>query len=151
MKLHDLSPPDGSNEEARRKGRGRGAKQGESCGRGIKGQKKRNSVPIYFEGGQTPIYRRFPKRGFNHYRSVQTETVNVKSLDDFDEGEEITPDRLETAGLINHTKQVKLLGDGELTVSLTVRLHDASEGAVDKVEDAGGSFEPISPEVTPET
>lgn len=144
MKLHDLSPPDGSNEEALRKGRGRGAKQGEFCGRGIKGQKKRNTVPIYFEGGQTPIYRRFPKRGFNHHRSVETQIVNVKSLNAFEEGDEVTPENLREAGLVQETTRVKILGDGELNVSLTVQAHDASQGAVSKVEDAGGTFESLS-------
>jgi large subunit ribosomal protein L15 len=144
MKLHDLSPPDGSNEESLRKGRGRGARQGEFAGRGMKGQKNRNNVPIFFEGGPTPIYRRFPKRGFNHHQSVETEVVNVKSLNAFDEDQEVTPEDLADAGLINSTTQVKLLGDGDLNVSLTVQIHDASDGAVEKVEDAGGSFEFLS-------
>ncbi len=144
MKLHDLSPPEGSNEESIRKGRGRGARQGEFAGRGIKGQKKRNTVPIFFEGGQTPIYRRFPKRGFNHHQSVTTEIVNVQSLNVFDEEDEVTPKDLADAGLVNSTARVKLLGDGELNVSLSVQVDDASEGAVEKVEDAGGSFESLS-------
>jgi large subunit ribosomal protein L15 len=144
MKLHDLSPPEGSNEDGLRKGRGRGAKQGEFCGRGIKGQKKRNQIPIYFEGGQTPIYRRFPKRGFNHHQSVEVEIVNVGSLNDFDDGSEVTLEKLEKQGLVNDTEQVKLLGDGTLDSSLTVRVHDASEGAVETVENAGGTVETVT-------
>lgn len=144
MNLHDLSPPEGSNEDTLRKGRGRGARQGEFCGRGIKGQKKRDTIPIHFEGGQTPIYRRFPKRGFNHHRSVETEVVNVSSLNNFDEGEEVTPEDLLERGLVDNTDKVKLLGDGDLDIELNVRAHLASDGAVDKIEDAGGSFESIS-------
>lgn len=141
MNLHDLSPPDGSNEESRRKGRGRGAKQGEKCGRGTKGQKKRNQIPIYFEGGQTPIYRRFPKRGFNHHVSITRDIVNVGSLSDFEAGAEVTPDDLEEKGLVNEADSIKLLGDGEISVSLTVCVHEASQGATEKIESAGGEIE----------
>lgn len=141
MNLHDLTPPEGSNEKSERKGRGRGAPRGESGGRGTKGQKKRNTVPIYFEGGQTPIYRRFPKRGFNHYRDTETEIVNVRSLNRFNDGEEVKPERLLQEGLIVTKDSVKLLGDGELSVELTVRVHQASEGAIAKVEKAGGSVD----------
>ncbi len=143
MNLHDLSPSEGSNEESLRKGRGRGARKGEFCGRGIKGQKKRNQVPIYFEGGQTPIYRRFPKRGFNHHRSVETEIVNVGKLGCFEEGDDVTLERLEEQGLVNEIDRVKLLGEGCLDVPLTVRVHDASDGAVKTVENAGGTIETL--------
>lgn len=141
MKLHDLSPPEGSNEDAERKGRGRAHGSGESCGRGNKGQKKRNTIPIYFEGGQTPIYRRFPKRGFNAHQDQETEEVNVGSLNSFSSGETISPDDLLQSGLVNSTEDVKLLGDGDLETDLTVEVHAASEGARKKVQEAGGSIE----------
>lgn len=140
MNLHDISPPDGSNQDAERKGRGRGASRGESCGRGNKGQKKRNTVPIYFEGGQTPIYRRFPKRGFNSQNSVDYEEVNVSSLNQFSDGDTIEPDDLKEAGLVNDTEQIKLLGDGTLEVSLTIQVHAASSGAEDKIANQDGDL-----------
>ncbi|MFB6226819.1 MAG: 50S ribosomal protein L15 [bacterium] len=146
MKLHDLSPPEGSNEDSVRKGRGRANGSGESCGRGNKGQKKRNTVPIYFEGGQTPIYRRFPKRGFNAHQPVEVEEVNVESLNRFEDDRTVTPEDLLETGLINSVESVKLLGNGELNTSLTVEVHDASDSAEAKVEDAGGSIKLLSSE-----
>lgn len=146
MKLHDLSPPEGSNEDGERKGRGRANGSGESCGRGNKGQKKRNTVPIYFEGGQTPIYRRFPKRGFNAHRAVETAEVNVGSLNRFDSGDTVTPEEFEESGLVNSTERIKLLGDGELEVELSIEVHDASDGAREKVQESGGSLELLSPD-----
>ncbi len=145
MKLHDLSPVPGSKKEKIRKGRGAGARRGEKTGSGTKGQKKRFKVPVYFEGGQTPLYRRLPKRGFTPLqRGPQTEVINVRSLNKFDDGETIDPRRLEEAGLISSTEHVKLLGDGSLEVSLTIEVHAASESAVQKVEDCDGTVKIIS-------
>lgn len=144
MNLHDLSPPDGSKKEKQRRGRGRGSPHGESCGRGIKGQKKRSKVPLYFEGGQTPLYRRVPKRGFTRHQRQTIQELNVKALNRFDEGRELTPEDLREAGLVEENVPIKLLGKGRLEVSLTVRVHDVSAGAREKVQDAGGSVELIS-------
>lgn len=144
MNLHDLSPPEGSNQDSVRRGRGRGARRGEACGRGNKGQKKRSKVPIYFEGGQTPVYRRFPKRGFTSRSEDRTDVVNVRSLNQFDDGSEITPRELLEAGLINDGERVKVLGDGDLTVSVTLAVHAASEGARKKIESAGGELTLLS-------
>lgn len=146
MKLHDLSPPEGSNQDKERKGRGRGNGSGETCGRGNKGQKKRNTIPLYFEGGQTPIYRRFPKRGFNAHQSVTTEEVNVGSLNQFESGSSVDPGDLLERGLVESTDRVKLLGDGELEVELSLEVHAASDGAQEKVQEAGGSIELLSSE-----
>lgn len=144
MNLHDLSPSDGSKKEKKRPGRGRGSSHGESCGRGIKGQKKRSKVPLYFEGGQTPLYRRVPKRGFNRHQRRTVQELNVKALNRFEEGRELTPDDLREAGLVTGDDPIKLLGKGRLDVSVTVRVHDVSSGAREKVQEAGGSVELIS-------
>ncbi len=143
MKLHDLSPAPGSKKKKLRKGRGRGARRGETAGRGTKGQKKRSNVPTYFEGGQTPIYRRLPKRGFRppHKDRLPAEIVNISDLNRFPEAAEVTPRELLDAGLIGKAYPVKLLGDGELEVGLTVRVHAASESASRKVEKAGGNLQ----------
>lgn len=145
MKLHDLSPPEGSKQKKERQGRGCGARRGESCGRGIKGQKKRFKVHSYFEGGQTPLYRRIPKRGFNRGSAGKTyEVVNVDQLNRFDEDEEITPEDLKNIGLVENVEPVKLLGRGNLEVALEIMVHDVSAGAREKVEEAGGAVEIIS-------
>lgn len=145
MKLHDLSPAEGSKDEKIRKGRGTAARKGEKCGSGTKGQKKRSKVPIYYEGGQTPIYRRFPKRGFTPpNKGPRTQIINVKSLNRFEDGTEVTPEKMVEMGLINKPEPVKLLGDGELATSLTIRVHRVSDGAQSKVSAAGGKVEIIS-------
>lgn len=144
MNLHDLKPPEGSRREKVRRGRGEAARRGEKSGRGTKGQKKRNTVHPYFEGGQTPIYRRFPKRGFNPRQRTEYEEVNVRSLNRFEDGTTVGVDELYEAGLIDQRENVKLLGDGTLDVSLTVRVHRASKGGREKVEQAGGQVEIVS-------
>lgn len=143
MNLHDLSPSEGSQSEKQRRGRGRGSPHGESAGRGTKGQKKRSKVPLYFEGGQTPFYRRVPKRGFNRHRRRALQEVNVQSLNRFDDDRELTPEDLREAGLTDADSPVKLLGKGSLEVSLTVHVHAVSSGAREKVEQAGGTVELI--------
>lgn len=144
MNLHDLSPPEGSRKKKHRHGRGRGSRHGESAGRGNKGQKKRSRVPLYFEGGQTPFYRRVPKRGFHHHVSREVQEINVHSLNRFDEGDELSPQDLIEAGLLEASEPVKLLGKGELNVGLTIRVHAVSAGARNKIEEAGGAVELIS-------
>lgn len=142
MKLHDLSPDDGSKPEKDRKGRGRGSSSGQKCGTGTKGQKKRNKVPVYFEGGQTPIYRRLPKFGFNPINRTEYEEVNVSQLNYFDEGDDVTPEDLFEANFVDSTEPIKLLGDGDLDVSsLTIEVHAVSSGAEEKVRDADGTVD----------
>lgn len=144
MNLHDLSPPEGSRKEKKRDGRGDAAPGGEKAGRGTKGQKKRNTVPVYFEGGQTPFYRRVPKRGFNRHQRTVVQEVNVESLNRFQDDEEIGPAELREHGLIDAQGPIKLLGKGVLEQSLIIRVHAVSSGAREKVEEAGGSVELIS-------
>jgi len=145
LNLHDLSPAKGSNQDKERKGRGGASHRGEKCGRGTKGQKKRSQVPIFFEGGQTPLYRRIPKHGFNPINRTEYQEVNIRQLNYFDDAEEITPDDLFDAGIVDQTNRVKLLGDGELNVqSLTIRVHAASEGARKKIKDADGTVNELS-------
>lgn len=142
--LHDLRPPAGATQKRRRLGRGPGSGRGKTSGRGQKGQKARSGggVPPGFEGGQMPIHRRLPKRGFhNKFRTVY-EIVNVRDLDRIEE-DTITPELLDEHGLIDLGKgrPVKILGEGELDRKLTVQAHAASKGAREKIEAAGGTFE----------
>ena len=147
MKLHNLSPKEGSKQKKKRVGRGNGSGRGTYCGRGIKGQKARaggNVGPI-FEGGQTRLFRRLPKVGFNNKFKREVNIVNVRDLNGFPADSEVTPELLEERGLISSIPGdgVKILGDGELEVSLTVKAHDFSESARKKIEAAGGKTEVI--------
>lgn len=145
-KLHELRRPDGAMKERRRVGRGPGSGRGKTSGRGHKGHKARsggNTKPG-FEGGQMPIQRRLPKRGFTNPFRTRYEIVNVGDLDRVEE-DEITPEVLERYGLVDRGagRPVKVLGDGELERKLTVRAHAASKGAREKIESAGGTFEAL--------
>jgi large subunit ribosomal protein L15 len=145
--LDRLTPRVGSRQAAKRVGRGPGSGLHKTAGRGVKGQGKRSpgrETPFHFEGGQMPLQRRLPKRGFhNLFRSVYR-TVNVGSLAAFDEDAQIDPEALEKRGLIKHGRQgVKLLGEGEAPKGLKVRVHKASAAARAKIEAAGGSLELI--------
>lgn len=120
-------------------GRGCAATRGESCGRGNKGQKKRFKVPPYFEGGQTPLYRRIPKRGFNRTAGEEYSVVNVDELHRFEADEKVTPEKLAESGLVRDPEAVKLLGRGEIELSLEIEVHAVSSSAREKVEEAGGS------------
>ncbi len=145
MNLHDLSPDEGSKTEGIRVGRGRSGPRGETCGRGLKGQKKRNQIPPHFEGGQTPLYRRLPKFGFTPPNRQTVQTVNIYQLNRFDSGETVDPERLREEDLISGDDPVKLLGDGSLDVTgLTVRVHDWSSGAETALDEADGSVEPLT-------
>lgn len=146
MQLHELRPAPGSKQERRRVGRGIGSGLGKTAGRGHKGQKARSGGGVRrgFEGGQMPLVRRIPKRGFTNELRKEMAVVNVKDLNRFEEGEVVTPERLKEVGLvkkINHG--VKVLGDGELTKRLTVKAHRFSEAARQKIEAAGGQVEVI--------
>jgi large subunit ribosomal protein L15 len=133
-------------------GRGEGSK-GKSAGRGTKGTKARSNVPAYFEGGQLPLIRKLPyRRGFRNPFRVEFREVNVRDLASFPSGSSVGPEEFETAGVLRgKSGPVKVLGQGELSVKLTVRAHKFSAGARQKVEAAGGTVEPIGGEAPPTT
>jgi large subunit ribosomal protein L15 len=144
MKLHELSPAKGSTTRRRRVGRGPGSGLGKTCGRGHKGQKSRTgySRRTGFEGGQMPLIRRVPKRGFNNLFRVEYTTVNVKRLAALGEAE-VTPELLVERGLVKKGMPVKVLGDGELDQSVKVSAHKFSKSARAKIEAAGGSCQEL--------
>lgn len=147
MRLNDLKPAAGSRKDKKRIGRGSGSGLGKTSGKGHKGQKARagGGVVPWFEGGQMPLQRRIPKRGFhNLFRRVYA-VVNVGDLDRFEPGSTVGPEELARAGLTKKQAHgIKLLGDGELKGALSVRVHKASAAAVAKVEAAGGRVEILS-------
>jgi large subunit ribosomal protein L15 len=139
--LHDLKPPAGSHRDRKRKGRGPGSGLGKTAGRGHKGQKARSggSVARGFEGGQMPLQRRIPKRGFTPLARIEYQVVNVRVLEELDAAE-VNPQVLADAGLIGSAlKPVKILGDGELSRKVSVSAHAFSRTAKEKIEGAGGS------------
>ncbi len=144
--LHTLRPPEGARKRKKRVGRGIGSHRGKTSGRGMKGQLARhNAMPVAFEGGQNPIHRRVPKRGFVRVEKVVAFGVNLGRLDAlFDAGSEVTLETLRERGIVpKKATIVKLLGDGEITKPMTVRLHRASESARRKLEAVGGTFEAV--------
>ena len=146
MKLNELSPAAGSVKEAYRKGRGSGSGNGKTAGRGHKGQKARSGggVRIGFEGGQMPLARRIPKRGFNNIFAKPLESVNVSVLDKFDDGAVVDAQALLDAGILSKCRYgVKILGNGEITKKLTVKAAAFSETAKQKIEAAGGKAEVV--------
>ena len=146
MKLSDLSPALGSTHVAKRKGRGIGTGNGKTGGRGHKGQKARSGggVRIGFEGGQMPLARRLPKRGFNNIFAKPLEAVNVSALDKFDDGAVVDAAALLEAGILSKCVYgVKILGNGEITKKLTVKASAFSESAKTKIEAAGGKTEVV--------
>lgn len=147
MKLHELSPADGSTKERKRIGRGAGSGQGKTAGKGHKGQKARagRGMRPGFEGGQMPLQRRVPKRGFNNIFATEYAIVNLATLEEkFESGAVIDADALIAAGVIKKAMDgVKILGNGELTKALTVKAAKASETAKAKIEAAGGKVEVI--------
>jgi large subunit ribosomal protein L15 len=143
--LHNLEPAPGSRSNRKRRGRGHGSGLGKTAGRGHKGQKSRSgaSIPAWFEGGQMPLYRRTPKRGFTPLNRVEFRIVNLRDLARLEDSD-ITPELLETYGLIGSgNAPVKVLGSGELERALNVRAHAFSEKAREKIEAAGGTAERI--------
>lgn len=145
MKLHELRPAPGSNTRRTRVGRGIGGRGGKTAGRGSKGQRARNTVPVGFEGGQMPLQRRVPKlKGFNNPFRVTYTVVNLDALESF-EGEEVTPETLRAKGLVHKRGLVKVLGRGELTRALTVRAHGFSSSAEAAITAAGGTVEVLPP------
>lgn len=146
--LEGLSPRPGSRTRRRRAGRGPGTRHNKTNGRGTKGQGKRapgRETAIYFEGGQMPIVRRLPKRGFHSAFRTDYRIINVGALSGFDEGASVDPEALELRGLIHRGAQgVKLLAEGTPPRNLRVRVHKASAAAARKIEESGGSVELIS-------
>ena len=145
MKLHELSPAPGSNRDVKRVGRGHGSGNGKTAGKGHKGQKARSGAPrIGFEGGQMPLYRRIPKRGFTNRNSLEIIAINVSALERFENGTEVTPEVLLNEGVISKIADgVKILGNGELTKKLNVKVNAYSASAKEKIEKAGGTAEVI--------
>lgn len=144
MKLNELMPSEGSRTNRKRIGRGTSSGTGKTAGRGQKGQKARGKVRLGFEGGQMPLYRRIPKRGFTNINRKEFTIVNLDALNVFDEGAEVTPESLLKAGIISkQLSGVKVLGNGEITKKLTVKANKFSESAVKAIEAAGGKTEVI--------
>ena len=146
MKLHELSPAEGSVREAKRIGRGHGSGQGKTAGKGHKGQKARagHGMRPGFEGGQMPLVRRFPKRGFNNIFASETVAINVGDLNAFEAGAVVDAEALVKAGVIKKACDgVKILGNGNLDKALTVKVNAYSESAKQKIENAGGKAEVI--------
>ena len=146
MKLSELSPAEGSVRQAYRKGRGAGSGNGKTGGRGHKGQKARSGggVRIGFEGGQMPLARRIPKRGFHNIFAKPLESVNVSALEKFEDGAVVDAKALLDAGILSKcTYGVKILGNGEITKKLTVKASAFSESAKAKIEAAGGKAEVV--------
>jgi len=148
MNLSQLKPAEGSRKSRKRVGRGSGSGHGKTSCRGHKGQNARagGGVRRGFEGGQMPLQRRLPKRGFHSVFKKEYALVNLSSLNDFDEGATVTPEELVQRGLVKKAlKGIKILGDGDLSKPLTIKAHKFSKTAVEKIRTAGGEVEVISP------
>ncbi len=146
MDLSNISPAEGSKHSNNfRRGRGHGSGNGKTAGKGHKGQKARSGAPrIGFEGGQMPLYRRIPKRGFQNYNHKNIVGINVSALEVFNDGEEVTVEKLFETGIVRKVEDgVKILGHGELSKKLTVKVNAFSETAKAKIEAAGGKAEVI--------
>ncbi|MBQ6661743.1 MAG: 50S ribosomal protein L15 [Lachnospiraceae bacterium] len=146
MNLDELKPADGSKHSANfRRGRGHGSGNGKTAGKGHKGQKARSGAPrTGFEGGQMPLYRRLPKRGFKNINSKSFVAINVSMLNRFEDGAEVTIESLMDMGLVSNPRDgVKILGNGELTKKLNVKVNAFSASAVEKIQALGGSAEVI--------
>jgi len=144
LKLHDLKPSKGANRKRKRIGRGPGSGSGKTAGKGHKGQKSRSgySQKIGFEGGQMPLYRRLPKRGFRNIFAKKYAIVNVQDLNCFEEGTTVTPVMVQEQGLIKKIHSgLRILGQGKLEKKLTVQAHHFTQSARQKIEEVGGSIE----------
>jgi len=146
VSLSTLRPPRGSRKKKVRVGRGMGSKLGKTAGSGNKGQKSRRGYSRRrgFEGGQMPLHRRIPKRGFHNPFGSTFAVINIEELNAFPAGETVTPDLLRAHGFVRTTEQVKILGDGELKTKLAVHAHAFSASAKEKITKAGGSFEVLA-------
>ncbi len=146
MKLHELKPAEGSRHERKRLGRGIGSGLGKTSGKGHKGQNARSGGGVRpgFEGGQNPLYRRLPKRGFNNINRKEYAVVSLDALNRFAEGTVVTPELLKETGVISALRDgVKVLANGELNVKLTVKAHKFSQTAQEKIAQVGGTAEVI--------
>ena len=144
--LETLRPPRGSRHRKVRVGRGIGSKLGKTSGAGNKGQKSRRGYSRRrgFEGGQMPLHRRIPKRGFNNPFASSFAVINLEELNAFPAGQTVTPELLRAHGFVRTERQVKILGDGELKTKLAVHAHAFSASAKEKITKAGGSFEVLA-------
>ena len=144
MKLHHLRPAEGSKKRKIRVGRGEAGRRGKTAGRGTKGLKARSKVRQGFEGGQTPLLKQMPKlKGFTNPNREEFTVLNVERLNGFDEGSTVTPAEMRDAGLAKKRGKIKVLGQGDLDVSLIVKAHAFSSSAAAKIKAAGGSIELI--------
>lgn len=142
MKLNELKPAEGSRSKRLRKGRGLSSGHGFTSGRGTKGQKAHGKTRLGFEGGQMPLYRQIPKRGFTNINRKEYAIVNLTALNKFDDGTEVTPQVLVENGIVKNFKSgVKVLGSGKLEKKLTVKANKFSASAVSAIEAAGGKTE----------
>ncbi len=146
MNLHELSPAPGSVKDVKRKGRGAGSGNGKTAGKGHKGQKARSGGGVRpgFEGGQMPLHRRIPKRGFNNIFAKEYVAINVDTLNRFEDGAVVDAAAIKEMGIVKNTRDgIKILGKGELTKKLTVKATAFSESAKEKIEAVGGNAEVI--------
>ncbi|WP_449621802.1 50S ribosomal protein L15 [Robertmurraya sp. Marseille-Q9965] len=146
MKLHELKPAEGSRHERKRKGRGIGSGNGKTAGKGHKGQNARSGGGVRpgFEGGQTPLFRRLPKRGFTNVNRKEFAIVNLDTLNRFEDGTEVTPELLVETGVVSkELAGIKILAKGKLEKKLTVKAHKFSSAAKEAIEAAGGNIEVI--------
>jgi len=146
MKLHELSPAPGSNKAVKRVGRGHGSGHGKTAGKGHKGQNARSGGGVRpgFEGGQNPLFRRLPKRGFTNVNRKEYAIVNLDTLNRFEDGAEITPALLIETGVVSkELAGIKILGNGTLNKKLNVKAHKFSASAKEAIENAGGTTEVI--------
>lgn len=141
MKIHELGPAEGAKTNVKRVGRGIGSGLGKTAGKGHKGQNARSGGGVRpgFEGGQMPLYRRIPKRGFKNVTAVRYSEINISTLNKFEDGAEVTPELLKASGLIKKLEDgVSVMGNGEITKKLTVNAHRFTKTAKEKIEAAGG-------------
>ena len=144
LRYHHLKPAPGASKSKLRKGRGESGKRGKTAGRGTKGTGARKTVPAYFEGGQIPLYRRIPKlRGLKNKPKMSYVVVNVSDLEAKNLEGDVNPDTLREMGLTRKKGLVKILGNGEITNSVNLKVHSASALAIQKIEKAGGKIEII--------
>ncbi|CAM3851681.1 50S ribosomal protein L15 [Aeromicrobium ponti] len=146
MKLHELKPAEGSRQERKRKGRGIGSGNGKTAGKGHKGQNARSGGGVRpgFEGGQTPLFQRLPKRGFTNINRKEYAVVNLDALNRFEDGAEVTPELLIETGVVSNEKAgIKILAKGKVEKKLTIKAHKFSSAAKEAIEAAGGQTEVI--------
>ena len=146
MRLNDLSPPKGSRRPRKRLGRGVGSGKGKTAGRGTKGHNSRSGGGVRpgFEGGQMPLHRRLPKRGFTNIFKKKIAIINIRDLTQFDSGSVVDEPELVRKGLVKGCRDgIKLLGQGDISIPLTIKVNEVSKGAGKKIIDAGGKIEVV--------